>query len=510
MNIMQAMVAKIQTISLEGIQASSVEVEVQIAPGLSSFQVVGLPDNAVKESKDRIRAAFYSCGVALPAKRITVNLTPAHAHKSGSHYDFAIAVGLLTALKIVPLDMARQALYMGELGLDGTLHPVPGVLPAVLHAMQNDIEQVFVPAVNAPEGAWCEDVAVMPVRNLTEFLSHVSGEAPLQPLVPKSISTQEIKIQDNFSDVKGQYAAKRAMEIAAAGGHNLLMCGPPGSGKSMMASRFPALLPNMKTEEVLETSMIHSIAGQLTGGLNLKRPYRSPHHSASAVALSGGGHKALPGEMSLAHKGVLFLDELPEFPRNVLETLRQPLESKEITVSRANHHVTYPASFQFIAAMNPCPCGYMGDDTQVCRCSPRQIESYRGKLSGPLMDRIDLHVGVEAVPIDALTSGSKEESTETIKTRVLRARHRQEERYKENGYSCNAEVGAGDVEHYMPLCQQGLTLLNKAHEKFAVSARSFHRIVRVARTIADLEGCDAIGPQHVAESLGYRYRPYTG
>lgn len=507
---MQSMVAKIQTISLEGIQASPVDVEVQIAPGLASFQVVGLPDNAVKESKDRIRAAFYSCGVALPAKRITVNLTPAHATKSGSHYDFAIAVGLLVALKIVPMDMVENSLYMGELGLDGTLHPVPGVLPAVLHAMQKGVGQIFVPEINAEEGAWCDDVAVTPVKSLSTFLNHVSGETPLQPLAAKPIATQDIKIHDNFSDVKGQYAAKRAMEIAAAGGHNLLMSGPPGSGKSMMASRFSALLPNMKTEEVLETSMIHSIAGQLTGGLNLRRPYRAPHHSASAVALSGGGHKALPGEMSLAHKGVLFLDELPEFPRAVLETLRQPLESKDITVSRANHHVTYPAAFQFIAAMNPCPCGYMGDETQVCRCTPRQIESYRGKLSGPLMDRIDLHVGVEAVPMDALTSKTQEESTETIKTRVLKARLCQEERYAEKHYSCNAEVGAGDVETYMPLCQQGLTLLHKAHEKFAVSARSFHRIVRVARTIADLDGCDSINAQHVAESLNYRYRPYTG
>lgn len=508
---MQTMVAKVHTIRLDGIDAHGVEVEVQIAPGLSSFQIVGLPDNAVKESKDRIRAAFYSCGVALPAKRITVNLSPAHAHKSGSHYDFAIAVGLLVALKMIPQDMVSSSLYLGELGLDGKIHPVAGTLPAVLYAMQQSYSHVFTPTTNAAEGAWCEDVSVIPVPSLTAFLAHVKGDVPLSPLPVSPIDTKLHRAFEDFSDVKGQYAAKRALEIAAAGGHNLIMCGPPGSGKSMMASRFAGVLPALSTEDVLETSMIHSIAGKLTGGLQHSRPYRAPHHSASAVALSGGGHKALPGEMSLAHKGVLFLDELPEFPRTVLETLRQPLESKEITISRANHHVTYPAAFQFLAAMNPCPCGYLGDETQVCRCSPRQIEKYRDRLSGPLMDRIDLHVGVEAVPIDMLTDNtSAQTKSQDIFARVLQARTRQKERYVGKPYQINAEVGAGEIEFYMPLCQSGLTILRQAHEKLSVSARSFHRIIRVARTIADLEGCDDISPQHVAESLNYRYRPYTG
>lgn len=498
------MVSHITTVALNGISVKPVDVQVQISSGMSSFQIVGMPNNTVKESRERIRSALHSLGISLPAKRITINLAPADIIKEGSHYDLPIAVGLLTELGILPKE--EKSIFMGELSLDGSLHPVTGCLLAALYGARNEMETIFVPAQNANEAVWGGDITVYGVKTLHQLIQHLKGETAIAPHPVPDIGKVKPDDRLDFRDVKGQETAKRLAEIAAAGGHNMLLKGVPGAGKSMIAQRLNSILPPLTPEESLEVSMIHSVAGLLDEtGLVKNRPFRDPHQSASAVALCGGGLKAQPGEMSLAHRGVLFLDELPEFPRNVLETLRQPLESGTITVSRANHHTTYPARFQLIAAMNPCPCGYLGHPTIPCSCSHKQIQNYNARLSGPLMDRIDLHLDVSVVSAEELTLPTPKEGTREIAERVLRARKAQRQRYKDTPYNCNAEADGQTLEKAVELDDAGKKMLKNAVEKFSLSARGYHRVLKVARTIADLNGHSNVQKGDIAEALAYRY-----
>ena len=495
-----------RTVSLQGVEALPVDVQVQVRPGLASFQIVGLPDGAVREARERVQAAFHSAGLALPAKRITVNLSPADLPKQGGHYDLPIAVALLAALGALPSDATENALFMGELSLGGRLAPITGALPGAMYASAEGLTHIYVPPHNADEATWAGDgINVYPVPDLRAIVAHLIGNQSLTVSEPSLTYEKPREIAD-FIDVKGQAAARRAAEIAAAGGHHLLMSGPPGSGKSMIAKRLPGLLPEMASEEALDVSLVHSVAGMLPqGGLVRQRPFRDPHHSASAVALTGGGHGAKPGEISLAHNGVLFLDELPEFPRQVLETLRQPLESGEITVSRANHHLRYPARFQLIAAMNPCPCGYRGHHSKKCTDTPQQVQKYQSRLSGPLLDRFDLFVDVQAMPISELSAAPAGDSTKTMAARVQKARDIQTARYKAHkSIVYNAQIEGQLLEDVARPDPEGQAMLDRAAEKYSFSARSYHRVLKVARTIADLDGAEKTGRAHVAEALSFR------
>ncbi len=490
------------TVSLQGIQAVPVDVQVQVRPGLAGFQIVGLPDNAVREARERVQAAFHSAGVGLPAKKIIVNLSPADLLKQGGHYDLPIAVALLAALGAIPKDVVESAIFMGEMSLGAKLERITGALPAAMYATANGIKDVYIPQCNAAEAAWAGEVNIYGIDDLHTLVAHLKGEKILKAKEPAIVDDKKSEYLD-FSDIKGQTTARRAAEIAAAGGHHLLMSGPPGSGKSMIAKRLSGLMPELTSQEALDVSLVHSIAGTLpVGGLVRQRPFRDPHHSASAVALSGGGHGAKPGEMSLAHSGVLFLDELPEFPRQVLETLRQPLESGEITVARANNHLRYPARFQLIAAMNPCPCGYQGHHTKTCTDTPTQVQKYLSRLSGPLLDRFDLFVDVQAMPISDLSNAPVGESTATIAKRVQIARTTQQHRY--GSYMCNSQIDGRQLEEVAAPDAEGRKLLDKAAEKYAFSARGYHRVLRVARTIADLAGAENVSRNHIAEALSFR------
>jgi magnesium chelatase family protein len=496
------MTARVSTVAFSGIDVLDIDVQVQISGGLVAFMVVGLADKAVGESRERVRAALNALGLALPPKRITVNLAPADVLKEGSHFDLPIAVALLVAMGVLPADAIADYVVLGELGLDGSLAPVAGVLPAAI-AANSAGKGLICPFAQGGEAAWAGGSGVLAPRTLLALINHFKGTQVLSPPVPQMMEDEADFL--DLKDIKGQESAKRAVEVAAAGGHNLLMIGPPGSGKSMLAARVPGLLPPLEPAEALEVSMIHSVAGQLSQGRLLRRrPFRDPHHSASVASLVGGGMRARPGEVSLAHNGVLFLDELPEFARGALEALRQPLESGRVSVARANAHVVYPARIQLVAAMNPCRCGYLGDAAMACARAPKCAGEYQTRISGPLFDRIDLHVEVAAVNPSDLSLPPPAEGSAQVAARVAQARAVQSARYADLPIRCNAEVDGELLEKVAAPDVSGRLLLTQAAEHMRLSARGYHRVLRVARTLADLDGTESVRRLHVAEALSYR------
>ncbi|TCO73870.1 YifB family Mg chelatase-like AAA ATPase [Rhodovulum euryhalinum] len=497
------MVSRAYTVAFEGIEARVVEVQCSVSAGLPAFSIVGLPDKAVSEARDRLRAALVAMGVALPSKRITVNLSPADLPKEGSHFDLPIAVALLAALDVIPRDAAEGTVSLGELSLDGRLVPVVGALPAAMAAAEED-RALLCPRACGAEAAWVGGTQVLAAPDLTAVVRHFTGQAPLAPAEPGEVRTEALS--RDLSDVKGQERAKRALEIAAAGRHHMLMVGAPGSGKSMLAARMPGILPPLSPVEALETSMIHSLAGLLDeGGISRHRPFREPHHTASMAAIVGGGRGAKPGEISLAHNGVLFMDEFPEFPRAVLETLRQPIETGEVVVARANAHMRYPCRFLLVAAANPCKCGYLADPARACARVPQCGEDYLGRISGPLMDRFDLRVEVPPVAYSDLDLPATGERSATVADRVAAARATQTARFEGHpGVRVNAEAEGALLEQIATPDPEGRALLAKVAERFGLSARGYHRVLRVARTIADLDGAATVARPHVAEAVSFR------
>jgi len=500
------LVARIRTVAFLGIEALEVEAQVTIAAGLPAFMVVGLPDKAVAESRERVRAAITTMGLALPPKRITVNLAPADLLKEGSHFDLPIALGLLAAMGVLPEDEIEPYVALGELALDGSILPVAGVLPAAVGALTRG-RGLICPAASGGEAAWAGGLDVLAAPSLLAIINHFKGTQILSPPAPRA--GPNISDGLDLKDIKGQETAKRALEIAASGGHNLLMIGPPGAGKSMLAARLPGILPPLDPSEALEVSMIHSVAGLLRDGeLIRRRPFRDPHHSASLAALVGGGLRAKPGELSLAHLGVLFLDELPEFQRASLEALRQPMETGRAVVARANAHVTYPARVQLIAAMNPCRCGYLDDPALGCGRAPKCAQDYQSRISGPLFDRIDLHIDVPAVKASDLSLPPPAEGSAEMAARVAAARARQKARFArlpaERRIRTNAEADGTLLDEIAAPDPEGKKLLNDAAERLRLSARGYHRVLRVARSLADLDASDPVRRIHIAEALSYR------
>ncbi|MDX1949542.1 MAG: YifB family Mg chelatase-like AAA ATPase [Rickettsiales bacterium] len=504
------MVAHINTFSFNGIETIPVDVQCQISSGMVNFSVVGLPDKSVAESRERIRACFSSLGLSFPAKRVVVNLSPADVFKEGSHYDLPIILCLLTQMNLLPQSEIIKYYALGEISLDAGVIGVSGVLPSAISALGEN-KGLICPKENAEEACWAgEDLDILAVKTITELLNHFKGMQIIgRPnFKPNLEESNNIKYPD-FADIRGQETAKRAAEIAASGGHNLLMSGPPGSGKSMIASRLAGILPELEPKEILETSMIHSIAGNIKGGnLVTKRPFRSPHHNCSMPAMIGGGTRAKPGEVSLSHNGVLFLDEFPEFPRQVLDSLRQPLEAREVSISRVNSHITYPAKFQLIGAMNPCKCGYLDDAAKACSRAPKCANEYQAKISGPLLDRFDIYIEVSQQNAHQAFNLTNGEGSKTIKSRVLKCREFQRNRYKETDYKTNSDLQGNDIEKFCITTDEAKNILQKGAEALNLSMRGYTRVLRTARTIADMEENEIIEKPHIAEALSFRQRNY--
>ncbi|WP_326909185.1 YifB family Mg chelatase-like AAA ATPase [Sedimentibacter sp. MB31-C6] len=500
------MLSKVKTCVLCGLNGYEIDVETDLSGGLPNFTIVGLPDISIRESKERVRSAIKNSGFKFPVSRITVNLAPANLKKEGSQIDLPIAIGILTASKIIKNKIDEKTCIIGELSLDGKITAIDGALPMTISMLKNNFERIIIPMDNKEECGVIEKIEIIPVENLNDLVDYLNDKLLIDSYhITYDSITNIDSFTEDFSDIKGQPAMKRAVEIAAAGAHNLLLLGSPGSGKTMIARRIPTILPDLTLEESMEVTKIYSISGLLNKkGLIKKRPFRSPHHTSSRVAMAGGGSKPSPGEVSLAHYGVLFLDEIPEFPKNVLEVLRQPMEDGNISISRANGSFTFPAKFMMVASMNPCPCGYLGDPTHECSCNQGQIDKYLSKISGPLLNRVDIQLEVFPVKYDDLKDTRLEESSESIKNRIIRTRNIQQKRYKSIGIMTNSELSGKHILKYCIVNKESELLLKNAFEVLGLSARAYNKILKVSRTIADLECSDSIETKHIAEAIQYR------